>query len=84
MDQNEAIVAVMSTATGCATLLTIVWLWFRARRSVAAAQLASFENRLARVEVALDDVAAELGRVTDSTQLLTKALSNRQAIPLHQ
>ena len=37
------------------------------------------EKRLARVEVALDDVTAELGRMTESHQYLIKALSDRSA-----
>jgi hypothetical protein len=78
VDQNEAIVAVMSTAICAATLISLVGLWFKGRKNVAASTVASFENRLARVEVALDDVTAELGRMTDAQQLLTKALTDRQ------
>ena len=78
MDQNEAIVAVMSTAIGAATLVSLMGMWWRGRRNVASSTVASFENRLARLEVALDDVAAELGRVTESNQLLAKALADRQ------
>jgi hypothetical protein len=82
VDQNEAIVAVMSMAIGAATLLGILGMWFRGRRNIASSTVASFENRLARLEVALDDVTTELGRVTDSNQLLLKALADRQALPL--
>ena len=82
MDQNEAIVAVMSMAIGAATLLGLFGMWFRGRRNVASSTIASFENRLARLEVALDDVTAELGRVAESNQLLIKALADRQALPL--
>ncbi|HXB26769.1 MAG TPA: hypothetical protein VNV25_18730 [Gemmatimonadaceae bacterium] len=78
MDQNDAIVAVLSMAIGAATLLTLVRLWLNGRKNVAAATVASFENRLARVEVALDDVTAELSRMTDAQQLLTKTLVDRQ------
>jgi hypothetical protein len=78
VDQNEAIVAVLSMAIGAATLLTLVRLWLNGRKNVAAATVASFENRLARVEVALDDVTAELGRMTDAQQLLAKSLADRQ------
>jgi hypothetical protein len=81
VDQNEAIVAVMSTAIGAATLLGIISMWWRGRRNVASSTVASFENRLARLEVAIDDVAAELGRVTESNQLLLKALADRQLQP---
>ncbi|HTA74492.1 MAG TPA: hypothetical protein VK733_09480 [Gemmatimonadaceae bacterium] len=78
MDQNDAIVAVLSMAIGAATLLTLVRLWLNGRKNVAAATVASFENRLARVEVALDDVTAELSRMTDAQQLLVKTLVERQ------
>jgi hypothetical protein len=78
VDQNDAIVAVLSMAIGAATLLTLVRLWVTGRKNVAAATVASFENRLARVEVALDDVTAELGRMTDAQQLLAKTLVDRQ------
>jgi hypothetical protein len=78
VDQNEAIVAVMSMAIGAGTLVGLFGMWWRGRRNVASSTIASFENRLARLEVALDDVASELGRLTDSNQLLTKALADRQ------
>ena len=78
MDQNEAIVTLMSVAICAATLVSLVGMWFKARKNVAASTVASFENRLARVEVALDDMTAELGRMTDAQQLLTKALTDRQ------
>ena len=78
MDQNEAIVAVVSTAICAATLISLVGQWLKGRKNVAASTVASFENRLARVEVALDDVTAELGRMTDAQQLLTKTLADRQ------
>jgi hypothetical protein len=78
VNPNDAIVAVLSMAIGAATLLGLVRLWVNGRKNVAAATVASFENRLARVEVALDDVTAELSRMTDAQQLLTKTLADRQ------
>lgn len=41
--------------------------------------LAAVEQRLARVEVALDDLTTELGRVTEGQQFLTKVLTERAA-----
>jgi hypothetical protein len=82
VDQNEAIVAVLSFAIGAATLLSLIGMWLRARRSVPASALQSVESRLARVEVALDDVTAELGRMTDAQQLVAKSLADRQMLPL--
>ena len=84
MDQNEALVAVLSMAIGAATLISLVGMWFKGRRNIAASALSSFENRLARVEVALDDVTAELGRMTDAQQLLAKTLADRQTLSLPQ
>ena len=78
MDKNQAIVTVFTLAVSAATLLSLVRMWFNARRNVGASTVASFENRLARLEVALDDVTAELGRMTDAQQLLTKAITDRQ------
>lgn len=82
MDSNIAAVAVLTTLAGCGTLLGIVFMWFRGRKNVGAQALGSLENRLARVEVALDDVTAELTRATEAQQLLIKALNDRQALPL--
>jgi len=44
-----------------------------------AGALTAVEQRLARVEVALDDLASELGRVTEGQQFLTKVLTDRSA-----
>lgn len=68
----------MTLAICAATLLGIVRMWVNGRRNVSANTVAAFENRLARVEVALDDVTAELGRMTDAQQLLVRTLSERQ------
>jgi hypothetical protein len=84
MDQNEAIVTVLVLALSCVTVLSIIKMWFAHRRNANPNALATVESRLARVEVALDDVTAELGRMTEANQLLAKALSDRQqqALPL--
>jgi hypothetical protein len=42
-----------------------------------AGALGAVEQRLARVEVALDDLASELGRVSEGQQFLTKVLTDR-------
>jgi hypothetical protein len=81
MEQNEAVVAVLSMFMGCLTLIVLVGTWLKHRKNVAAQALTSFENRLARLEVALDDVTVELGRMTESHQLLAKSLADRQALP---
>jgi len=78
VDQNEAVVTVLTIGLCASTLIIIVKAWFKSRQNVSASTVAQFENRLARVEVALDDVTTELGRMTDAQQLLIKALSEKQ------
>jgi len=41
------------------------------------------ESRLARLEVAIDDMAAELGRVTEGQQFVTKLLADRSVESIH-
>ena len=41
------------------------------------------ENRLARLEVAIDDMAAELQRVTEGQQFVTKLLSEKSLEASH-
>lgn len=41
------------------------------------------ENRLARVEVAIDDMSSELTRMIESQQLMTKLLSERASEASH-
>ncbi|HWZ60388.1 MAG TPA: hypothetical protein VNW46_15520 [Gemmatimonadaceae bacterium] len=48
-----------------------------------AGALAAVEQRLARVEVALDDLASELGRVAEGQQFLTKVLTDRTPDAAH-
>jgi hypothetical protein len=48
-----------------------------ARTPQETGALGAVEQRLARVEVALDDLASELGRVTEGQQFLTKVLTER-------
>jgi hypothetical protein len=43
----------------------------------SAAALSALEQRLARVEVALDDLATEMARVAEGQQFLTKVLVDR-------
>jgi hypothetical protein len=46
-----------------------------------AETLQSLEQRFARVEVALDDLTTELGRLAQGQQFLTKVLADRGADP---
>lgn len=75
----EVIVPVAFFATTAVTVLGIAKI--RASKSAAQGSVGFdvVEKRLARVEVALDDLAAELARVTEGQQFLTKVLTDRKA-----
>jgi hypothetical protein len=46
-------------------------------------QLDAIEKRLARLEVAIDDMASELARVTEGQQFVTKLLGERSSESSH-
>jgi hypothetical protein len=81
MEPTEAVVASLAVFMSCITVIALVGTWLKHRKNVGVEALARFENRLARLEVALDDVTAELGRMTESHQTLAKSLADRQALP---
>jgi hypothetical protein len=74
----EIIVPVAFFATTAVTVLGIAKI--RSQRSAAQGSVGFdvVEKRLARVEVALDDLAAELARVTEGQQFLTQVLTDRK------
>jgi hypothetical protein len=79
----EIIVPLAFFATVAAIVLGLRWFAYKTSHSSLPAQdaagLAAVEQRLARVEVALDDLASELTRVTEGQQFLTKVLTDRSA-----
>ncbi len=81
MDNNETVMVIMTMAILAATILSVTRMIIKRPRGNPTA-LDALEKRMARVEVALDDMTAEMGRMTESTQFLTKVLGDRQAIPV--
>jgi hypothetical protein len=67
----------------CATGVIMELLKIASRRTGASADaLDAYEKRLARVEVAIDDLTAAVGRVSEGQQFLTNILSERAAMPV--
>jgi hypothetical protein len=64
-----------------------VWVWVGVKYGTKAhskdEQLDAIEKRLARLEVAIDDMTAELTRVTEGQQFVTKLLGDRSAESSH-
>jgi hypothetical protein len=81
MDQNTAMVAVFSVAAGCAIVGIIVSGILKLRSSkntkTVVESLESVEQRFARVEVALDDLTAELARLSEGQQSVQRLLAQR-------
>ena len=80
----DVIAAVVVPISMGATIVAVVVLVLRHRRSGARsieepAAATVVEQRLARVEVALDEVTSELARLTDGQRFLTKVLTDRAA-----
>jgi len=71
-------VMVVGTIGGFITLWR--WMSIRSRKFASAQPTEAFqavEQRLARVEVALDDMSVALNRLTEGQQFLTRLLSER-------
>jgi len=71
-------VAVPVSMFGMIAVLVIGSKWIGYKRSSAAGPeaLESLERRLARVEVALDDLTGEIAKIGEGQQFLTKVLAN--------
>jgi len=87
VDHNTAIVAVFSVVA-CAVPVSVfasalLKRWSTPQESTTGVResLDAMQERFARVEVALDELTAELGRVSDSNQFLTRLLADRQKEP---
>jgi hypothetical protein len=76
----EILVPIAFFCTIAVIVLGLRFFAYKTSRGQAAGDpgaLAAVEQRLARVEVALDDLTTELGRVTEGQQFLTKVLAER-------
>jgi hypothetical protein len=71
-------------AMGCGFITVWIWMAKRPGRRGSAGPtpeaLMAFEQRLARLEVAVDDMSAAFGQVTEGQQFLTKLIAERPAI----
>jgi hypothetical protein len=58
-----------------------IWVWIGVKhgQQTKPEALDAIEKRLARLEVAIDDLTSELGRVTEGQQFTNKLLADRSA-----
>jgi hypothetical protein len=78
----DYVVAVVIVGMCLSSVTLWIWMVTRKRRqgdAPAAAALAAVEQRLARLEVAVDDMATALQQVTEGQHFVTKVLTDRAA-----
>ncbi len=80
MPDSVFIIVIVSIAAVSSWVLMAIWRGGGRKQSKNS--LDAVEKRLARLEVAIDDMATELGRVTEGQRFLTQALGERPAIPV--
>lgn len=82
MDRNTALVAITSMIMGTFSFVAIVAaiVYARTRKSRGVDHLASgrIEDRLTRIEQAVDAVAVEVERISEGQRFTTKLLSEKQ------
>jgi hypothetical protein len=83
MSDNEMIVAIVSTAISCITLVTLVRVWVNRGRSnpTPGPQLEPLMDRLLRIEQTLDSVAVEVERISEGQRFTTRLLADREKTP---
>jgi hypothetical protein len=74
----QMVVAIVAIACGMGLILELVKQ--TSKRGASPSALEAYEKRLARVEVAIDDLTTAIGRVTEGQQFLTNALTERGAV----
>jgi hypothetical protein len=83
MPDPDLIAAIFVPTSLAAIVYAVAHYFYKWRALAKMTPAADVEKRLARVEVALDDVAAELMRVTEGQQMLTKLLAERASEASH-
>lgn len=85
MNKYEFLVAFMSIIMGGATLITVVSSWFSYREKKLKHEARpvdlQLEQRLARIETAVESIATEVERITEGQRFTTKLLAERQGAP---
>lgn len=79
MGGEEVAVAAIVLGTGMATVLTLARMWFRRleSRDRATALSSGLDERLLRIEEAVDAMAIEMERMSESQRFTTKLLADR-------
>lgn len=74
-----SVVLIVLASLVAVTVWVFVGVKYGQAPSTKPEELQAIEKRLARLEVAIDDMASELGRVTEGQQFVTKLLGERSS-----
>ena len=84
MSREEAIVSIIAIIAGATTLIgvagSIAWAWVRSKRGSSAlpdGSLARIEQRLERMEQAIDAMSVEMERVSEGQRFTTRLISEQ-------
>jgi hypothetical protein len=77
MNGPEVVVPVAMFLSIAGIVLGSKWINYKRSSGADPSALESLERRLARVEVALDDLTGEIGKIGEGQQFLTKVLAER-------
>lgn len=85
MSDNEMVVAIVSMAMGVGALGTLAWAYVERlkvkRGRSAPPELQSIDERLSRMENAIDTMALEVERIAEGQRFTTKLLSDKAGVP---
>ena len=87
MDQSEFILAMTAILTGggiTVTLIVSVLRYLSSKREPSAlgsGQLGQLDDRLARMEQAIDSMAIEVERISEGQRFTTRLMSEMRALP---
>jgi hypothetical protein len=85
MSKYEFLVALMSVIMGGATVMTVVSSWFGYREKKLKYEARPvdvlLDQRLSRIETAVESIATEVERISEGQRFTSKLLSERQGAP---
>ena len=84
MSKYELVAAIMGMSISGAVAMTLITSWFRYREKSLAARSgggAAQDQRLARIEAAVEAVAIEVERISEGQRFTTRLLTERHGAP---
>lgn len=87
MSQEQMVVSIVSMAMGVGVIATLAWAYVERLKlksggaAGASRELKGIDDRLARMENAIDTMALEVERIAEGQRFTTKLLSDKTAPP---